>query len=171
MIETRRLILRRWQLSDVNFLTAILSDADVMKFSDRGPLNQQELEAWLQNAITDIPKHGMLGLHAIELKGNGSVIGYISLFDDKVRVDAGDAELGLRLAKKYWRQGYASEAADKMIEAAFDDPAISRIVGIVDPTNHRSVCMLERLGMIYEREIEFEGYDHPDRLYALDRAT
>lgn len=171
MIETQRLILRRWRLSDINFLSAILSDADVMEFSDRGPLDDQEVQAWLRNAIAVVPEQGVLGARAIELKHDGSVIGYVSLLNDRSRIDAGEAELGLRLAKRYWRQGYASEAADRLIEAAFDDPAIVRIVGIADPNNHRSVRLLERLGMVFEREIEFEGYDHPDRLYALNRAT
>lgn len=83
----------------------------------------------------------------------------------------GDAELGVRLAKRHWTRGYASEAATGLIEFAFRDEAISRIIGIVDPNNHRSVRMLGKLGMVFERDIEFDGYDHPDHLYALVRKS
>lgn len=167
IIETERLRLRRWRTSDLSCLIPLLSDPDVMKFSDHGPLSPADLEPWLQNTIAGTPEGSPFGMRAIELKSDGSVIGYVSLSNDLDRTEPGDVELGLRLAKEYWQLGYAYEAAITMIGLAFEDETVLRIIGIVDPSNVTSVRWLKKLGMAFEHDIEFEGYDHPDHLYSL----
>lgn len=166
-IETGRLILRRWRKDDFLYLAAILADPDVMKFSDHGPLEGNELLNWLQKVISDKQDQPPLGMHAITLKSDGTVIGYINLSCVLRRISSDSIELGLRLAKTHWQQGYGNEAAEKMIGLVFEQELAKRVVGIVDPENHQSVHMLKKLGMVFEKEIEFEGYDHPDHVFQL----
>lgn len=96
------------------------------------------------------------------------MIGYISLSHDVARTRAGEAEIGFRLARCAWDQGYATEAALGIIDTARTMSAAERIVAIIDPNNLRSMQVLKKIGMTYEREIVFEGYDYPDHLYARD---
>lgn len=138
-----------------------------MKFSDHGPLSPSKLKPWLQKTIARTPEKSPLGMRAIELKSDGTVIGYVSLSKDLDRIEPGDVELGLRLAKEYWQCGYAHEAATAMVGLAIQDETVSRIVGIVDPSNVTSVRWLKKLGMTFQHDIEFKGYDHPDHLYAM----
>ena len=58
-----------------------------------------------------------------------------------------------------------------MLAEARAIPGARRLVGIVDPGNAPSTALLRKLGMAYVREISFEGYDHPDHVYALDLAA
>lgn len=165
MIETRRLRLRHWRPQDRPFAAAILGDRDVMEFSETGALDDADRAAWFAKAIAEGPSGPLPGLLAMERKRDGRIIGYISLSSDLDRVDRGDAEVGFRLARQAWGQGYATEALNGIIEEARGNPANERIVAIVDPNNHRSVHVLRKAGMAYERDITFEGYDYPDHLY------
>jgi len=148
---------------------ALLSDPVVMEFSDQGPLTNSQINQWLNKNINTGTKSHPFGNWAIELKSDGATIGYLKLMDDPSRTVKGEFELGVRLAKQYWGYGYASEAAVEMTKDAFLDPAVRRIIGIVDPGNSRSMRLLKNIGMAFEREIEFEGYDYPDFLFAMDR--
>lgn len=165
MYETERLRLRPWRRSDLRFLAALLGDRDVMAFSDTGVLDEQAQATWLNRTIAGGTSNVLPGTLAIERKRDGRVIGYISLSAPPDRVDAGDAEIGFRLARHAWSQGYASEAIERIIEAAKDLGSFDRIIAIVDPHNVRSLHVLRKAGLAYERDIMFDGYDYPDHFY------
>ncbi|WP_422034430.1 GNAT family N-acetyltransferase [Roseibium sp.] len=152
-------------------MNAILGDPDVMQFSDRGVLGEKDQAAWLQNAIASNDQYSLPGFFAIERRQDRRIIGYISLSRDLTRVERGEAEIGFRLAKQAWGQGYASEAVAAMIETFAHLPATAKIVAIVDPHNLKSVKVLEKAGMAYCRDIMFPGYDYPDHLYVRDLKT
>ncbi len=166
-IETERLRLRAWGWRDLAALTRLLSDPEVMRFSDHGPLGVDAVRTWLEEAKANAPGGSALGMRAIALRSSGAVIGYVSLLPAAERTQAGDVELGVRLTQAHWRQGYAREAARRVIDIALQEEPSARVVGIVDPNNRRSVRMLMQLGMVYERDIMFDGYDYPDHLYVL----
>lgn len=165
LIDTGRLTLRRWKMSDLPSVDLVLGDRDVMKFSDQGVLNKEDQAAWLHGALVAASPEKGLGTFAIERKQDAQVIGYISLATDLERVADDEAEIGFRLAKDAWGQGYATEALLAIIRHV-SEPL--RIVAIVDPGNTRSVRVLRKADMTYERDIFFEGYDHADHLYALE---
>lgn len=164
MLRTERLTLRPWRLSDLPDLNAIFGDAEVMAFSDHGVLDRQAQLAWLTKAVENTGDK-VLSL-AIAGHDEPRAMGYISLSPDPQRIDAGDAEIGFRLAQNAWGKGYATEAAVAMIAHARTLPNVVRIVAVVDPHNERSVHVLQKIGMTYVRDIMFDSYDHPDHLYA-----
>lgn len=166
-IETDRLILRRWREADASGVAALLGDPDVMEFSDHGPLDTPAQQAWLQSAISSPGNDPLSGLLAIEHKATGKVIGYVRLFRDLKRVGETEAELGFRLIKSAWGQGYASEACRGVIDQARLTRSAEKIVAIVDPGNLNSIRVLDKLGMHEVGGIMFEGYDYPDRIYAM----
>ena len=167
MIQTNRLILRRWRAEDQADLHDILGDPEVMAFSDAGPLAPAAQIAWLEKACASGGEDLLSGPFAIARKTDGRVLGYVRLASNPERVQPGEAEIGFRLARHAWGQGYATEAASELIQRAHKVPAISRIVAIVDPHNARSLRALERLGMVQAGTIMFDGYDYPDAVYTL----
>ena len=140
-----------------------------MQFSDNGPLDEDKAAEWFQRQLTDNHERHLPESRAIELKATKQTIGYVTISDAAKRSQSGDVELGIRLAPGYWGQGYASEAARCMIELALRNKDVHRVIGIVDPANMRSVHLLQKLGMRFGRAIEFDGYDHPDHLYVIER--
>lgn len=168
MFETRRLRLRGWRPDDLPSLDPILGDPDVMAFSDRGPLPPKDRAAWLATACGAVPAPDQpLNLAIEDLKG-AEVVGYIGLSQDPQRVAPDEAEVGFRLAKSAWGQGIATEAATCIVEVARQIAALRRVVAIVDPYNRPSLRVLAKIGMRYEKDIVFDGYDHPDHLFARD---
>lgn len=173
-------------------MAEVLGDADVMRFSDAGPLNEAEVARWLREQVEAYSLSPDFGRWAICEKAGSQAIGYVGLTQAagrtvereaesvraigyvKLMQEEGltaerEAELGFRLARRSWGRGYASEAAKAVVEDAFGSDKVDRLIGIVDPNNGASVRVLQKLGMSFVRPITFEGYDYPDHLYVLDR--
>ncbi|MEL7179021.1 MAG: GNAT family N-acetyltransferase [Pseudomonadota bacterium] len=165
MIIGERLRLRRWTANDIIYLDAIFGDPEVMEFSDRGALSKSEQQVWLDTQLSQAKSMERFGTNAIEFNTSGKVSGYVSLSQDLARIGPEEVEIGIRLARSVWGQGYAAEAILTLVNAV--DP-LGRIVAIVDPNNHRSVKLMKRVGMIYDRQVMFAGYDYPDHIYAMD---
>ena len=169
VLSTQRLTIRPFVEGDAAAMAEVLGDADVMSFSDAGPLNEPGVVNWLREQINASPDLPGFGRWAICEKESGWATGYVKLTQDEGRTAEREAELGFRLARRSWGKGYATEAARAVVEAAFEAGQVDRLIGIVDPNNGASVRVLQKLGMSYERPISFEGYDHPDHLYVLDK--
>jgi len=168
--ETERLILRRLTMDDLAAMVTVVCDPEVMKYSD-GVLQPAGVKHLLQDTIRNqYGKHGF-GHWAVVERETGAVAGYCGLSREMNRCGDDEGELGYRLARTYWGQGYATEAARAAIAAGFEAFELARIVAIVDPANIPSVAVLEKLGMSFEREITFPWYDHPDHLYTTDRQS
>ena len=166
-IETSRLILRRFEAGDTAAMRAVLCDPEVMRFSLAGPMAAEDIGPWVV-AQRDEPQNADgLGRRAVEIRGRGTVIGYVGLGDGPAPREPGEAELSYRLACPFWGQGYATEAAQAMVQFGLSDLTLPRIVGLVDPQNAASVGVLRKVGMTYVRPVMLDGYDHPDHLMAI----
>ena len=143
----------------------------VMAFSDNGPLDHTACSEWLKRAMQTTTDHGLPLMLAICLKPEERLVGYVSLARDPHRVSDGEAELGFRLAYDYWGRGIATEAAQATVAHATCLPETKFLVAIVDPNNRQSVQVLQKIGMTYERDVMFEGYDYPDHKFSLELAA
>ena len=150
-------------------MAEVLGDAEVMRFSESGPLNDAAVSNWLREQVKANSLSTDYGRWAICEMQSAQAIGYVKLTNDEGRTAEREAELGFRLARQSWGRGYATEAAKAVVEAAFEAGRVDRLIGIVDPHNEASVRVLQKLGMSYARPITFEGYDYPDHLYVLGR--
>ena len=170
MINATRLTLRPFRDDDLPRVKAPLGDPKVMAFSDNGPLDHAACREWLQRAKQTTTDHELPLLLAICLKPDERLVGYVSLANDPHRVSDGEAELGFRLAYDYWGRGIATEAAQVMVAHAICLQKTQRVVAIVDPNNRQSLRVLQKVGMAYDRNVMFEGYDYPDHRFSLDLA-
>ena len=78
-----------------------------------------------------------------------------------------DREVAWAIAKAFWGQGLAYEAARAALEHAFGALQWPRAVSLIDPANQRSIRLAARLGERFERETAVRG--HRVRLYAIER--
>lgn len=86
---------------------------------------------------------------------------------------AGEADLGFRLARRWWRRGYASEGARELLRHGFDDLGLTRVFGQTMAVNRPSRATMEKLGMRFVRGFheEFDepvpGFEHGEVEYEL----
>lgn len=158
MIETERLILRRWIDADRPVFHAYCSDPDVMKFL--GPVQtRKETDAAIDRQNGFIDSHGHC-FWAVERRDNAALLGFCGLKPGPSGTPIeGGTEIGWRLGSAHWGQGYAREAAMASIAwgwASLPDDAIWSITTV---SNARSWGLMERIGMYRRPDMDF---DHPN---------
>lgn len=158
MLETDRLILRRWRDSDREPFAAMGRDEEVMRHFP-SLLTREESDAMMDNRIeAHFAEHGF-GLWAVERKSDGCFQGFTGLIRVTVASPIeGEVEVGWRLAREAWGHGYATEAARASLDYGFGELGLGRIVAMVVAANTRSRSVMERLGMTRCPRLDF---DHP----------
>lgn len=162
MIESERLILRRWKESDRAAWQAMRFDPAVMEFLP--PLSEADADAAMmrQNALIDSHGHAFW---AVERKGDGTFLGFCGLKPGPEGTPLfGEIEIGWRLARAHWGKGYAREAAQASLDWAWanlDAPLVSAMTVL---GNLRSRGLMERLGMKRDAGADFIHPQAPETL-------
>ena len=157
-LRTSRLLLRPWRDEDIAAFVEMSSDPLVMEYLL--PLSERGLsaEAWVARARAHWEEHGF-GQWVVELPGAASFIGVVGLGVVSYQAPFTPAvEVAWRLARPYWGQGYATEAARAALDYGFSKLGLSEIVALTVPANQRSRRVMEHLGMTRSPEDDF---DHP----------
>lgn len=156
MIVTDRLILRPPVAADRPALHAMWADPRVM--ADLGPVKDAEAsDATI--ARHDGYRHKGIGFWTVEHRGDGAVIGFCGLKPGAENTPIeGALEIGWILDVPWWGQGYAFEASAATIAWAWANLDDDRIVAITAARNAKSRRLMERLGMAYLPDGDFE---HP----------
>ena len=156
-IETERLRLRRWRDADRAPFATMSADPAVMEFFP-SLLTPDQASAFIDRVEAHWDAHGF-GNYALEERATGAFVGLTGLF--KVFPEAHFApsvEIGWRLARPFWSQGYAREAAEAVLAAAFAEHDFPEIVAFTAVPNVRSAALMQRLGMTRDPADDF---DHP----------
>ncbi|WP_298673547.1 GNAT family N-acetyltransferase [uncultured Sphingomonas sp.] len=157
MIETGRLLLRRWRADDIEPFFAMGQDAEVMRYLGP-PTTRDDCEAVVvrQNALAD--ETGSC-FWAIERLSDGEFLGFCGIKPGPAGTPVADQpEIGWRLARAGWGQGYAREAAQASLDRAWATTDWPAIAAITVPANERSWGLMIRLGMVRDPQGDF---DHP----------
>lgn len=165
VLDTTRLLLRHVHPFDEGALGNIFGDAEVMRYGP-GAQNQAWVRAWIHDARDSYQRWGF-GPWAVVEKSRSAVIGYCGLFYFPDIAGQPEIEIGYRFARRWWGQGYATEAAQAVRDYAFGVLCLPRLVALIEPQNLASIRVAEKLGMRYEKEVMLEGYSHPDQLYVV----
>ena len=161
-IETERLNLRRFKLSDADAMFKNYTNSEkVCEFLTWQP--HEKIENTIEYLEYILPLYEKLSTYrwAIELKETGEVIGAIDVIDsidDKRR-----CELGWVLGDKYWGKGYMPEAAKAVIKYLFDVGYL-RVQAIHDVANPKSGRVMEKAGMTYEGILKKYELNNKDEL-------
>lgn len=153
MLETERLVLRRFTPADLDELVRLRADPEVMRYI--GKQSREKVEERLEYYISHYEPHGF-GMWAVTLKATGKLIGWCGLiFLDKTP----EVEVGYGAAREYWGRGLMTEAAHAALRYGFETAGLERIVAVAMPENTPSRRIMEKLGMRYEKMAHHYGYD------------
>jgi ribosomal-protein-alanine N-acetyltransferase len=157
MLETERLLLRRWQDSDREPFAAMNADPRVMEFFP-GCLTREESDQLIDDIESHFDNRGF-GLFATELKAEHSLIGFIGLHVASFQAHFTPCvEIGWRIAVPYWGKGLATEGSREVIRYAFEWLRLESLVSFTVPENVASRRLMEKLGMTHDPA---EDFDHP----------
>ena len=154
-IETTRLLLRRFTLNDIDAAYQMNLDTEVSKYTgDGGVVSRAEIQKRItEDVLGDYHKYGY-GRLAVELKATQKFIGFAGL---KYLDDLNEVDLGYRFMTPYWGKGYATEAGKACVHFGFKNLGLKKIVGFVLPENLGSIRVLEKLGFLFDKEVEEDG--------------
>jgi RimJ/RimL family protein N-acetyltransferase len=156
-LRTPRLVLRQWRPGDCDSFAALNADPEVMRFFS-APMTREESDALAQRAEREIAERGW-GLWAAELEGSAPFIGFVGLAVPSFDAHFTPAvEVGWRLSREQWGNGYATEAARAATAFGFDELGLDEIVSFTSVVNEPSRRVMERLGMTHDPQ---EDFDHP----------
>jgi RimJ/RimL family protein N-acetyltransferase len=157
-LQTRRLLLRRWQETDLRPFAALNADPTVMEHFPR-TLSTKESAALVERFEAGFEQRGY-GFWAVETtEQERPFIGYVGISPAALNLPFAPAvEVGWRLARAYWGRGYATEAASAAIAFGFDRLHLQEIVSYTASVNLRSQKVMKRLGMQRDPREDFE---HP----------
>ncbi|MER5866519.1 GNAT family N-acetyltransferase [Kitasatospora sp. NPDC002040] len=168
-IRTPRLLLRRWTEQDLAPMAEINADPDVMRWiRDGSVLDPEQTAAAIERWEHEWDDEGF-GLFAVELLASGELAGFTGLSIPWFLPEVLPAvEIGWRLGRQFWGQGYASEAAHAALEFALEDRGLDRVVSIARAGNDASENVMRKLGMELDREITHPEYGHRLTVHAID---
>jgi RimJ/RimL family protein N-acetyltransferase len=158
MLETRRLLLRRWRDSDREPFAALNSDPRVMQHFP-AVLSRAESDRVVDRIEAHFEKHGF-GLFAAELRQESVFIGFVGFSVPEFEAPFTPCvEIGWRIAAEYWNQGLATEGAQAVLAYGFDSLPMDEIVSFTVPANLASRRVMEKIGM---RRVPEDDFDHPN---------
>lgn len=162
-LYTTRLVLRKMHPDDAQDAFDLNSDPDVVRYTGDGSFaSVEEARTFLTN-YDAYEKWGYGRLNCY-LKENGEYIGWCGL---KYHPAEDETDLGYRLKKKFWNQGYATEASLVCLQYGFEKLNLPFIVGRVMKENLASIKVLEKLGMSFWKEYNF--HEHPGLYYKVTK--
>ncbi len=159
-LRTDRLLLRRWRESDLEPFAALNADPEVMEHFP-APLTREQSDAMVERIERSFEERGF-GLWATEVVGTGELIGFVGLAAPSFHSDwmvgrpEPVVEVGWRLRRTAWGQGFATEAARAAVGFGFEVLGLQEIVSFTVVENVRSQAVMRRLGMRF-----LARYDHP----------
>lgn len=166
ILETKRLILRCLTMDDLDNLVALYHSPEVRKYYSEGipsfEETKQELE-WMINQC--YVKYGF-GMWATIEKETDKFIGRCGLTPMDIEGHE-EIEVGYMLAREYWGQGLATEAAQAILQYGFEQAGLSRLICVINPENLASSKVAEKIGMKLEIDGDVNG--EPTLLYAIDK--
>ena len=167
-LETKRMILREFTETDVDNLTELDADPEVTRYINGGKSTPRDFieEKVIPHILAYYQNDDEQGIWAAINKSDGEFMGWFHLRPN--RADTTETELGYRLKRQYWGQGYATEGSRALVAQGFNQLKVDVIVAIADPANGASRRVMEKAGLSFELE-----YPEPDGFvvvkYRLDR--
>jgi|HubBroStandDraft_6_1064221.scaffolds.fasta_scaffold08035_5 RimJ/RimL family protein N-acetyltransferase len=154
-VRTDRLLMRRWLDSDREPFAVLNADPETMVFFPQ--MLDREASERLVDLIEERFDQQGYGLWALEVADTGEFIGFTGLnpMPDGVP-GVGGVEVGWRLDRHAWHNGYATEAARAALGVAFDGVGLDEIWSITAVLNEPSQAVMRRLGLT-----EVARFDHP----------
>jgi len=153
ILETNRLYLRRMTIEDAENIYLLNLDKEVIQYTGDDAFDSV---ASAQHFVTHYDHYNKydFGRWAVIGKNNHTFLGWCGL---KYTPETDEYDIGFRFHKKYWNQGYATEAALACIALGFEKYKMPRIIGRARKDNASSIKVLEKIGLTYFDAYDFDG--------------
>jgi RimJ/RimL family protein N-acetyltransferase len=164
LFSSERLGFRLWQDKDLPEFAAMNADTETMRYFDK-PLSAEESQAMMERMNQLYTDRGYC-YFAVELLKTGKFIGMIGLGWKAFEADFTPCvDIGWRLDKRFWNQGYASEGAKRCLEFA-SESGIDEVLSMASIGNEASTQVMKKIGMSY-----WKDFEHPDLVHKPDIST
>jgi RimJ/RimL family protein N-acetyltransferase len=154
VLQTKRMVLRRMEMDDVDDLMGIFSDPVAMRYYP-GTKSRQEAEEWVCWTLESYRDHGF-GLWVAVLEDSDEFAGQCGLTVQEVEGNE-EVEIGYLFLRKFWGRGLATEAARATRDHGFHTLGYTHLISLIDPGNLASRRVAEKFGMTLEKEVEKRG--------------
>jgi RimJ/RimL family protein N-acetyltransferase len=163
MLTTDRLTLRYFTTDDAPFLLKLLNSEGWIKYiGDRNVHTVADAIVYNKRFTDHYTAHGF-GFYLVELTESQTPIGMCGLCR---REGLPDADIGFAFLPEYSGKGYAYESAAACMIHARKDCNIATILGITVPYNEKSIRLLERIGLVFEKKLFMAGDDEELMLFS-----
>lgn len=151
-----RLLLRQWRDEDRQLFAAINADPLVMQFFPRH-YTQVESDAFIDDNAHRLATAGW-GAWAVETLEHREFMGFVGFtLPATWHPCAGSIDIGWRLSREHWGQGYATEAANAALRYGFESADFDEVVSYTAQCNARSLAVMRKIGM----QMDPHGFEHP----------
>jgi RimJ/RimL family protein N-acetyltransferase len=164
VLETERLILRRFTVEDGKFILELLNEPSWLQFiGDKGVRTLEDARDYILKSLVAMYERLGFGLYLTELKGEGVPVGMCGLIK---RDSLEDVDIGFAFLPKFWGKGYAYESASAVMAYGKRTFGLNRIVAITSPDNYGSARLLEKLGFNFEKMVKLPDDSEEISLFA-----
>lgn len=162
-LETKRLVLRKLSIDDLNEILFLRSDENILRFIGKEPAKDlNEAEDFLNRINKGIKENESI-LWGITLKDQTEkLIGTICYWN--IGKQNYRAEIGYVLNPEYWRKGIMKEAIEKVLDYGFNEMKLHSVEARINVQNLPSALILETTGFIKEGHLK-EEYFFRDKFY------
>lgn len=147
-LETPRLRLRPFRLSDAPDVFALQSDAEAMRYWDSPPWRDPSLADRFIAGCRTMADQGAGVRPAVERRDDGAFVGWLTF--NSWEADFRSASLGFSFSRQVWGRGYATEAARALLTWAYGTLDLNRVQAEADTRNEASRRVLQKLGFVLE---------------------
>ena len=152
-IHTDRLTLRTFQEEDAAGFFQMNNDPVVLRYTGDHPFVDQAAAAAFLTGYQHYQAYGY-GRWTVLHRFTGEYLGFCGL---KYHPETDDVDLGFRFIRKFWGNGYATEAAAACLDYAFTALDLPCVIGRAQADNLASIRVLEKIGMQFVKVFDFEG--------------
>lgn len=164
LLETERMVLRRFTKNDAHYLYELDNDPEVMRYINGGvPTSLETIQKQIMPTfLYEDKQRPWSGFWAAVAQEQGEFLGWFCL--RAAEDDPQTAVLGYRFRKETWGQGYATEGAQALVDHGFGRWGVQRIVATTYQDNLASQRVMEKVGMTLIRRfrITAEDLEHMD---------
>lgn len=165
--QTSRLILRKFNESDVDALLSFRGDPEVMRFSITGPETREDIQTkYLPSCLRRYSRDG-LGQWAVVRKTDGMCVGECGICAQEIEGKK-EFEISYRMRRDCWGNGLATEAARACADYGFKKAGLRRLISIIESENAASIRVAEKMGMTLEKKASF--HEIPVLIYSVANA-
>jgi RimJ/RimL family protein N-acetyltransferase len=166
IIQTKRLNLSNLTTGDAAFIYELLNLAGWLKYiGDRNIKTLDDAKNYVLNGPAKSYEANGFGLYLVKLKNENTSVGICGLIK---RETLEDVDIGFAFLPQFFGKGYALEAATATLDFAKNKLKLKRVVAITVEYNHKSISLLEKTGMHFEKKIKLPNDEEELMLFAKD---